>query len=179
MRMSKEGKIFLAGVEGVAKSCYLDSVGIKTIGIGATVSEIPDIAKMPWDKEISVKEAFELLDKSLVKYENAVNNGLKVQVPQYTFDALVSWIYNVGTGWVKKSTLIKVINSGEHNKDYLRKLLLMYNKPKEIIGRRTKEADLMVGGKYGDGKVNLFPVSPATHKPIYSRSVSINAEDYL
>lgn len=179
MRMSKEGKIFLAGLEGVAKTPYLDSVSVKTIGIGATVSEIPNIADMPWDFEVTVKTAFDLLDKSLVKYETAVNNGLKVEVPQHTFDALVSWIYNVGTGWVKKATLIKVINAGEHNKDYLRKLLLMYNKPREIIGRRTKEADLMVYGKYGDGKVNLFPVHHTTHKPIYSRGVAINANDYL
>lgn len=179
MKMSKEGLAELAGHEGICLSKYLDSVGVWTIGVGATRSEIPDLAKWPLDKTISVEEAFELLKKSIVKYENAINKSLKVEVSQTVFDSLVSWCYNVGVGWPPKSTIIKLINNNVKDGTQLRNALLMYNKPKEIYGRRNKEALLLVTGKYQNGgRALLFPVSKKGY-PIYKEGKVINVMEYL
>lgn len=112
MKMSLEGQIELIGHEGLALSKYLDSVGVWTIGVGATRTEIADLADWPLDKKLTVDEALELFDKSLVRYENAVNKALRVPVSQTQFDALVSICYNIGTGGLTGSTFMRRINQG-------------------------------------------------------------------
>lgn len=180
MTTSIEGMIEIASHEGLCLTKYKDSVGVWTIAIGATRTEIPDIARWPADKQLSIQECFDLFKKSLVKYEKAVRRGLKVDVPQHAFDALVSWCYNVGTGWVKKATVIKLINKGVPVSDKrIYNALMMYKKPPEIIGRRKKEAILLTTGKYSNtGKVLVFPVSKR-FKPIYSRGYKIDVKKYL
>lgn len=180
MSTSLEGMIEIASHEGICLTKYKDSVGVWTIAIGATRTEIPDIARWPADKKLSIEECFELFKKSLVKYEKAVRRGLKVDVPQHAFDALVSWCYNVGTGWVKKATVIKLINKGVPVSDKrIYNALMMYKKPPEIIGRRKKEAILLTTGKYSNnGKVLVFPVS-RRFSPIYSRGYRVNVREYL
>jgi len=168
----------LAGHEGICLSKYKDSVGVWTIGVGATRSEIPDIASWPLSKTITVEEAFELFDKSIRKYENALNKFINVEIPQTSFDALVSWCYNVGTGWVGKASVIRLINQGVTGKP-LYDALMMYRKPVEITLRRKKEANLLAYGKYtNNGTCLLFPVS-STGRPIYGKGRSINAWDYI
>lgn len=112
MNLSEEGKIFLVGLEGICLNLYLDSVNVRTIAIGATRSEIPNISDLPWTYTITMKEAFELLDKSLGKYVNAINKALKVEVKQHQFDSLISICYNIGTGGASGSTFMKRINAG-------------------------------------------------------------------
>jgi GH24 family phage-related lysozyme (muramidase) len=112
MNISKQGKAELCGHEGLALKLYLDSVNVRTIGLGATVSEIPNIKQLPWTYSITIQEAFDLLDKSLSKYVKAVNDALKVPVTQFQFDALVSICYNIGTSGLKNSTFMRRINAG-------------------------------------------------------------------
>lgn len=216
MELSKEGKIFLVGLEGICLSLYLDSVNVRTIAIGATVSEIPNIAELPWTYSITMKEAFELLDKSLGKYVRAINNALKVNIKQHQFDSLVSICYNIGTGGATGSTFMKRINAGSPMgraltgfvdvDDFVNELdrtaegvsyeeaieehsfagggtvadaIMMWKRPKEIIGRRKKEARLYTTGYYGDGKALVFPTSSTTHRPLYGKGKMIVVEDYL
>lgn len=178
MKTSNKGRVELVGHEGICLSKYKDSVGVWTIGVGATRTEIPDIASWPLDKKISMQEAFDLLSKSIVKYEDAVNKALLKPIKQYEFDALVSWCYNVGVGWVRKASVIRLINEGA-GQGQLHDALMLFKKPSEIIGRRTKEANLLAYGKYSNqGKALLFPVSSSGF-PIYSRGTSINVWEYI
>lgn len=178
MKMSNKGLVELAGHEGICLSKYRDSVGVWTIGVGATRTEIPDLAKWPLNKKITVQEAINLFKKSIVRYENALNKHLKRPIKQTEFDALCSWCYNVGTGWVRKATVIRLINQGVKGQR-LYDALMMYRKPKEIIGRRRKEAKLLRDGTYSnDGRALLFPVSSRGY-PIYSHGKSINVWAYL
>lgn len=178
MKTSNKGLVELVGHEGICLSKYKDSVGVWTVGIGATKTEIPSIANWPLSRTITMQEAFNLLKKGIVKYENAINAALTREIPQYQFDALVSWCYNVGTGWVKKATVIKLVNQNAAPIK-LFDALMLYKKPKEIIGRRAKEASLLAYGKYSNnGKALLFPVS-STGYPVYSKGKEINVWEYL
>jgi len=180
MKTSNAGLMFIAGLEGLCQTKYYDSVGVQTIGVGATVSEIHNIKEWPWDKELSIKECFNMLQKSVVKYEKAVDKTLKVgtMLSQSQYDALVSICYNIGTGGLAKSTFMKRINAGDSAIN-IAAAILMWDKPKEIIGRRTKEAKLYTRGIYaGEGKVLVFPVS-SSHKPLYGKGYEINAKEYL
>lgn len=175
--MSQKGKIFLSGLEGVCLSKYLCSAGVWTIGVGATKSEITDIANWPKDKTITIEESFELLNTSLKKYEDAVNETLKVEITQHQFDALVSICFNIGTGGTRKSTFMKRINAKDSMTNIIT-AILMWDKPKEIIGRRTKEAKLYSSANYGDGKILVFPVN-SKFQPIYSKGYQIDGNKYL
>lgn len=177
INLSKKGLAFLAGLEGIGLTKYLDSVGVATIGIGSTRSDIPDLASWSWDKKITIEEAFDLYQKHLEKYVEAVNKALKVPVFQHQFDALVSICYNIGVNGMAKSTFIKRVNSGSPDEE-VSKAILMWDIPKEIIGRRTKEAKLYTSGIYaGGGKVLIFPI--VNKKPRYSGGYEINAIDYI
>lgn len=190
MKMSNEGKVELIGHEGIALSKYKDSVGVWTVGIGATKTEIPSIADWPLSRTITVQEAFDLFGRSIVQYEDAVNKALTITVPQYQFDALVSWCYNVGTGWTRPiydkkgnmirdmATVLRLVNQGAPPND-LRNAMLMFRKPPEIISRRTKEANLLSYGVYSNGgKATLFPIS-SSGNPVYSKGTSINVWQYI
>lgn len=189
MKMSIRGMVELAGHEGLCTKKYTDSVGVWTIGVGFTKTEIPDLASWPADRVMSMAEIANTYEKALGKYEKAVNAALNVQVPQEAFDAIVSWCYNVGTGWPKKASFIKRINNGEAlNSNSLKNSFLSFNKPPEIQGRRLKEWKLMSGKGYQNGgKVNVFPVEKVeisegvfTYKPIYAKGKIItNFSDYF
>ena len=178
MQMSDDGLVELAGHEGICLSKYRDSVGVWTIGVGATRSEIPDLASWPLSKKITIQEAFDLFKRSIKKYENALNKNLTRPIKQHEFDALCSWCYNVGTGWLRRSTVIKRINNNEHGQA-LFDALMLYKKPPEIINRRRKEAILLRDGKYSNGGMAaLFPVSSKGY-PVYKEGKTINVWKYL
>lgn len=164
MKMSRQGAVELIGHEGLTLSKYLDSVGVWTIGAGTTRTEIKDLASWPLYKKITIKEAVEYFEKSLPYYENALNDALTKEVPQHVFDALVSWAYNVGIGWIKKGSLIRYVNEGRSNKE-LHKKIMEYTSAggkelKGLINRRRKEARLLTEGKYSNkGKALLYKVN--------------------
>lgn len=180
MRMSREGKAMLTHLEGICLTKYLCAANVWTIGVGATGTVIKDINSWPMDKAITVEEAFDLLDRGLQRYERAVRKALKVEVPQHAFDALVSWCYNVGTGWAHKASVIKLINKGVPVSDKrVYDALMRYKKPSSIIGRRRKEAKLLTRGVYsGNFKANLCPVSKKG-RPIYAKGKQIDLNNYL
>ncbi len=177
-KLSNLGKAEILLSEGLCLSKYKDSVGVWTIGLGATASEIPDLASWSLNKELSLEEAFELFNKGIIKYEIAVNKAIKVPLSQNQFDALVSITYNIGTGGMSKSTFIKRINAGKSLEE-IKAAIMMWTKQKELVGRRTKEAELFATGKYHNTKylTNLFPV--INTKPAYSRGKMIKIEKYL
>lgn len=225
MKTSKQGMIELAGHEGICLTKYKDSVGVWTIGVGATKSEIPDLASWPMDKSLKMSEVFDLFKKSLVKYETAINKAINVKLTQEEYDALSSICYNIGTGWFgagghAKATFVNRINSGARaffgdildlssalrmvQEDFkpttncqlvgteyeeepelgfvtssVVEAIMRFTKPKEITGRRKKEARLFATGNYSNGgKAILFPVS-AMGNPRYAAGKTINVEDYL
>lgn len=172
--ISKKGLLELADREGLALTKYLDSVGVQTIGIGLTKSDIKDLASWPWDKQLSVQDAVYLYKLHVKPYADAVKKALKVPVLQHQFDALTSICYNIGIGGMQGSTFMKRINS-KASMESIVSAILMWDKPKEIQGRRKKEAQLFQYGAYSnkDGCVDNIDVNPTTHKPKYKGRIKI------
>lgn len=171
MKTSLKGLVELAGHEGVCLNPYLDSVGVWTIGIGATKSEIVGLdASHP---DITIEQAIDLFKHSIVKYENAINKALKVEVTQTQFDALVSICYNIGCAGAANSTFMKLINA-KAPLQLIANAILMWKKPPEILGRRKKEALLFTEGIYSNkGKALVFPVN-SKYKPVYSKGKTVD-----
>lgn len=179
MEISKNGIFEICSYEGVCLRPYFDSVGVITIGFGSTVTEIPNLKN--WDKEkyITMQEAYDIFSGSLGLYERAVTNHLIVDIVQTQFDALVSLCYNIGTSGFSNSTLIRKINQ-KASPDEIRKAFLMWNKPKEILGRRTKEANLYQTGIYSNpnGMCELLDTDGKGHQ-LHHSSKQVSIESYL
>jgi lysozyme len=99
LHISEAGIALIAQFEGYVDHRYLDSVGVPTIGFGTTaavVNPVPATCTRP--------EAEEWLRTSMARqYEPAIN-AIGVPLTQNQFDALCSFVYNVGPGGVSAGT---------------------------------------------------------------------------
>ena len=91
--------------EGLRLEAYRDAAGVLTIGYGHTGSDISE------GDRISEYWAKELLRNDLGATEAAVRR-LHVARTQGQFDALVSFVFNLGIKRLQRSTLLKVIRKG-------------------------------------------------------------------
>jgi len=82
--------------------------GIWTIGFGHTG---PDVHV---GMIITQGQAEALLGLDILKASNAVNRLVTVQLTQGEFDALVDFVFNVGAGHFAGSTMLKLLNQGDH-----------------------------------------------------------------
>jgi len=106
MKISQKGIDLIKKYEGCKLEAYKDPVGILTIGYGHT-------GNVTSGMRISQSEADSFLISDLAKFEKAVSQYVKVNLNQSMFDALVSFTYNVGSGNLKNSTLLKLLNNGD------------------------------------------------------------------
>lgn len=100
---------YLKSKEGFEAKVYNDLAGCATIGYGhkLTPEEIKD---QTFKAGITQAQAQKLLKRDLLPAEKSVNNNVKVPLNQNQFDALVDFVYNVGSGNFLASTALKDIN---------------------------------------------------------------------
>ncbi|MGY4539622.1 lysozyme [Mucilaginibacter sp. UYNi724] len=111
--LSKRGIAIIKNFEGLRLNSYQDIAGVWTIGYGST-RYVDGKAVKKGDKLADPAQAESLLKSTLMDYIDAVDEGTTVHLSQNQFDALVSFIYNVGTGAVRSSTLFKKLNAGDY-----------------------------------------------------------------
>lgn len=126
--------------EGYSPFTYPDVGGKPTIGYGHLITSKDHIAEplLPVD-------AAELLKADLATPSAAVNKFVQRPLCQNQFNALVSFTYNVGSGSLKKSTLLKKVNANADNDVPPQFLRYTNANGKEIPGlvvRRRTEANL-------------------------------------
>lgn len=130
--------------EGLRLSAYLCEAGVPTIGYGST--RYPNGKKIILGEKLTgEKEATQLLLATLAPFEDAVNKHLP-NLNQCQFDALVAFSYNVGTGALVKSTLMRKAKANSADPSILDEFL-RWNKAggKVLTGltnRRREEANL-------------------------------------
>ena len=101
MKTSREGIELIKRFEGLRLHAYLCPAGVATVGYGHTKT-----AAM--GQKITEEQADALLVRDLVGAENDVTR-LAGSLKQSQFDALVSFVFNLGSGNLKASTLLKCV----------------------------------------------------------------------
>jgi len=108
MKTSDKGIDQIKSFEGFRAMPYQDIVGKWTVGYGHLMVAGDGCVE---GSPITMGQATELLRKDLHTAEEAVN-ACGVELEQNEFDALVSFVYNLGVGAFQRSTLLKLIKSG-------------------------------------------------------------------
>ena len=104
MKLSQQGLDLIKRHEGLKLKAYICPAGIPTIGYGHTrTAQIGGT--------ITEQQAEELLKQDVSYAEVGVYRQLP-NLKQNQFDALVSFVFNVGYGNFQKSTLLKRIKEG-------------------------------------------------------------------
>lgn len=139
-KMSQQGIDLLIEREGKRNTVYLDTQGYPTVGVGHMDESL--VVGSVWTDE-QVEQA---LRDDLARFEKALNDNLTVCLKEHQYDALVSWLFNVGTGWASKSTLMKLVNQQEFEKAAAE--FDKWHIPPEIISRRNGEREQFKGTQF-------------------------------
>ncbi|HFT4724459.1 lysozyme [Pseudomonas aeruginosa] len=107
MRTSQRGIDLIKSFEGLRLSAYQDSVGVWTIGYGATRGVTRYMT-------ITVEQAERMLSNDLRRFEPELDRLVKVPLNQNQWDALMSFVYNLGAANLASSTLLKLLNKGDY-----------------------------------------------------------------
>lgn len=100
MRLSKAGAQIIESFEGFRSRPYQDAVGVWTIGFGSTRGVGPNTPP------ISRAQARARLMREVDARYGAAINALGLPLDQNQFDALTSFVYNVGPGGVASTTKV-------------------------------------------------------------------------
>lgn len=156
------------GLEGVRYQPYRDVVGIWTVCWGHTGKDII------LGKTYTKAECKALLNKDLNTVAMQINPYIKVPIPETARGALYSFVYNVGAGNFKTSTLLYKINQGDIKGacEQLRRWTYAGGKQwKGLVTRREIEREVCLWGekpqKLSDGFGSLNPGTPATTPGVF------------
>ena len=111
MKTGTRGKKLIKSFEGFRAIAYICPAGVPTIGYGTTRI---NGSRVKEGMKITSDEAEVFLEQDLKVFEDAINHNVLVEINQNQFDALVSFVYNVGIANFKKSTLLKKLNKGDY-----------------------------------------------------------------
>lgn len=141
------GAVLAAGTltyefEGEHRGPYLDPVGIETACIGHVGSKLKEF--------YTGKECTGLFVADLIRAEKTVDRCTP-NFPEAAKPALISFVFNVGSGAYCSSTLAKKANTGDHVGACKELYRWVYAKGEVLPGlvrRRKVEAELCLSGLY-------------------------------
>lgn len=140
MNLSPQGYDLLVQREAKRNTVYLDSEGKPTCGIGHYDPSL--VVGDVWTDE-QVEAAFKADSAWTLACLALVKSPLK----QYAFDALFSFIWNIGAGQWGSSTMLRMLNEGAPPADIARQFD-RWHTPPAIISRRNAERDQFLGNAF-------------------------------
>jgi len=141
MTTGKQGLRLIKDAEGLRLDSYKCPAGVWTIGYGHTKDVKPNM-------EIDQARADDYLVEDIAPIEHYLNN-MGFNFRQEQFDALVSWIFNLGLGNFTHSTMVKYICANRSDEDITDQMVKWVNVGKSpLLGlkkRRIAEANMWLG----------------------------------
>jgi lysozyme len=139
MTYSKSGINLIESFESCRLTSYQDSKGVWTIGYGHTGPDVkPGMTCIPTQAE-------QWLETDINWAEYVVNHNIYVSMTQDEFDALVDFVFNVGSGNFLGSGLLRLINAGLYRQAAAQFDLWDHSAGKVVAGllrRRQAETNL-------------------------------------
>lgn len=117
MQISDAGLQLIKTDEGFKPRLYNCPANDATVGYGHLVHHGPicgAASEAPFAGGISEAAATALLLQDVAYAEHAVEHLVTVPLSQGKYDALVSFTYNLGSGKLQTSTLLRKLNAGDY-----------------------------------------------------------------
>lgn len=124
MTTSLEGMHLIAGFEGYRSVAYLDSASVWTIGFGTI--KYPNGTRVKKGDTCTKEQALMWKKHDIAYFEEKVNKIITVPLKQGQFDALVSFVYNIGETAFANGRVDDLINTGKTEEAL--KIWASYNK---------------------------------------------------
>jgi lysozyme len=155
MKTSDKGIAFIAQWEGFSPTAYMDDHDGWTIGYGHLIKPSENHLI---NATLTKEQALALKKQDVGIAEAAIRGQVSAPLNQNQFDALVSLIYNIGSGQFSGSTVKRRINSYD-TKENITEAWQRWNKDdgkvvQGLINRRKAETDLF---NSVDEKKNSLP----------------------
>lgn len=152
---------FIRSFEGMRLSPYDDGVGVWTIGYGHTEGVTKDTAS------ITSQKAEDLLFRDMQLARNAVFEHVAADLNANQEAALISFIFNVGEGNFRRSTLRKKLNAGDYKGAADEFSRWVYAGGKKLSGLRAR--------RRMERKLFETPVIKTTKAPKAARKATVAA----
>lgn len=145
LTISENGLSMIASFESFEPKAYYCPAGVLTIGYGHTGTNAKGESLQEGDT-VTREQAKRLLYEDVLWAEDAVNEQ-HLDLSQNQFDALVSFVFNVGATAFNHSTLLKKLKAGDY--DEAADEFLRWNKAggkvlRGLTARREAERELFL-----------------------------------
>lgn len=136
---------FIKEAEGLRLEAYQDSAGVWTIGYGHTGNDVKR------GMAIEAERAEVLLARDIAWAVDEVDHSVTVPLTTEQDAALVSLVFNIGSGAFRSSTVLRRLNAGDY--EGAAEAILMWNKitrggkkvvSKGLVNRRERERALFI-----------------------------------
>lgn len=141
MEINKAGKDLIKRFEGCKLKAYKCPANVWTIGFGNTFYE--DGTKVKEGDVITQERADQLFDVIISDFVRMTDALVKSNVTENNFSALVSFTFNVGTGNLSKSTLLRKVNANPKDPS-IRTEFMKWTRANNVVLRglvRRREAE--------------------------------------
>ena len=105
--MYEKAKALIREFEGLRLEAYKCPAGVLTIGYGHT-------SGVKEGMSITEAEAEQLLDADVESAAAQVKSAVKVELNANQLDALIDFVFNLGIGNLRSSTLLKKLNARDY-----------------------------------------------------------------
>lgn len=106
--MYEKAKALIKEFEGLRLNAYRCPAGVFTIGYGHT-------SRVKEGMSITEEEANALLDQDISIAAEQVKSAVKVELNTNQLDALIDFVFNLGIGNLRSSTLLKKLNAEDYS----------------------------------------------------------------
>ncbi|MDM1757212.1 MULTISPECIES: lysozyme [unclassified Acinetobacter] len=141
--ISECGYAIIRDAEGFRSKAYLDTGGVWTIGFGTI--KYPNGTSVQKGDVCTTQQAEQWLKNDCKWVDACLDKNVKVNLNQNQFDALASFVYNIGETAFVKSTMLTLINQNSLTLAANQFDRWVYDNGKKIQGlvnRRSKEKEL-------------------------------------
>ncbi len=129
----------LTKFEGKRNRAYKDTRGLWTIGVGHLIKPNEQHLINAVLTDAQVEDLF----KSDLKWcDDAITSSVRVSLTQNQYDALTSLCYNIGDTNFKRSSLVRVLNTGDYKT--AAQHFMDWVTPSVLIPRRKQEKALFL-----------------------------------
>lgn len=138
--IGKEGLELIKRFEGFVPLEYTCAAGKRTIGYGHVLRPGEN-----WPGGMTQKQAEEILEEDIGTAEEIVIRSVDVPLSPHQFDALVSFVFNIGGRAFGGSTLLGKLNAGDYDgaaEEFRRWKYINEQVSRGLVRRRAAEEKL-------------------------------------